>query len=121
MKTKLWAINESGDIVPGNPFGLDSFVIRARTKSEAAKSALLAYSNLVQFGRPILLHKDGAFLLLSHNGTAICAESGVLGREGDSGMVHPLCSASHKTMSEAVKDPSFAYYCSKEYRDAAKA
>lgn len=114
-KTKKWTIL-NGEIVPASIFGLDSLIIEAKTKGEAQQKALQQLAAIQYFGGPILVVKNGAFLLLSHTGQHILAESGDLSRHGESGKVHPLCTAHHANISNALMDPSFAYYSSEDYQ-----
>lgn len=114
-KIKKWTILD-GEIVPASIFGLDSLIIHAATKAEAQKKALEQLAAIQNFGGPILAVKNGAFLLLSHTGQHVLAESGDLSRHGESGKVHPLCTAHHPNLSSALMDPSFAYYSSEDYQ-----
>ena len=116
MKLKKWTV-QSGKVVPASIFGLDSYVVTAPTKAAAQEKMLLELERMRAFGGPLLVVKNGAFLLLSHCGTHVTAESGDLSRVSESGRVQSSCIGSHATLASALQDASFAYYSSPDYQN----
>lgn len=114
MKLKHFTINDLGEVVLVGPFsrGLSHPEVEAANKTEAT-SLLLRRAKLALSHFPRLVVKDGAFLLVSHNGESFVAESGTLERASS-----PLCVSHHASERDAMADRSFAYYASAEYRNA---
>lgn len=116
MKTKVYAISPDGDVheVPHFGIGMYSSQVHAANKTEAAKLLLARAARMFEHGSPRLRIRDGAFLLVWHNGHEFIAESGTIDRANC-----PLCLAGYATERDALNDRSFAYYASEEYRSAA--
>jgi len=114
MKTKNWRI-ENGTVVPCSAFDVMRDSVPARTKGEALTLLLARAERIAAAGSPRLYVKNGAFLLVTHNGAEFCAESGRLDREEYPRLCHPLCCAGHATLEKAMADSSFAYYSGEDY------
>lgn len=118
MKTKTFTVTSEGEIREVSHFerGLNHPEVHAANKTDATKAILARACLMFRHGSPQLRIRDGAFLLVWHNGHEFIAESGTLARASS-----PLCVAGHKTERDALNDSSFAYYASAEYRNAVDA
>ena len=114
MKTKNWRI-ENGAVVQCSAFDVMRDSVPARTKAEATHALLARAERIAAAGSPRLYVKNGAFLLITHNGTEFTAESGRLDRGDFPRECHPLCTAGHATLEKAMADSSFAYYSGEDY------
>jgi len=110
MKTPAWTINQTGDITKVSTFGYASHVVIAKTKSEAQR-LFLNRTRLILENTPRLRIRNGAFLLISHDGYRFICESGPLDRAA-----LPLCIGSADTLEKAEHGASFDYYASDEYQ-----
>lgn len=116
MKTKTFTVTSEGEIREVSHFerGLNHPEVHAANKTDATKAILARACLMFRHGSPRLRVRDGAFLLVWHNGHEFIAESGTLERASA-----PLCIGGHKTERDALNDSSFAYYASEAYRSAA--
>lgn len=115
---KHYTIDDAGNVSEVGPFsrGMSSPEVQARNKTEAT-AALLKIAKVVLAHSPRLVIRNGAFLLVHHNGDRFVAESGPLDLASS-----PLCLSGHSTEREALeKGASFAYYSSDEYQNQHKA
>jgi len=111
---KTYAIDDNGQVSEVSAFsrGLSLPEVQAANKTEAT-ALLLKRAKAALNHRTRLEIRDGAFLLVTHNGESFVAESGTIARANS-----PLCVSHHATEREALADRSFAYYASPEYRTA---
>lgn len=111
---KTFTINSAGQVAEVSPLcrGLSSPEVQASNKTEAT-ALLLSQAKAIINHRVRLEIRDGAFLLVTHNGAQFVAESGTLERANS-----PLCVAGHDTLRDALADRSFQYYASAAYRQA---
>jgi len=116
MKPKHWRI-EDGAIVPCSPFDVLRDSVQARTKAEAL-AIFLTRAQRMHENPPWVYVRNGALLLITHNGNAFIAESGALPADSENEMrpFHASCIAHHDTFSKAKDDASFAYYASADYQ-----
>jgi hypothetical protein len=109
MKSRYFELKD-GAVVECGVGGTYGNAVLAANKTEATP-LLLRKAELILKNRPTLRISNGAFLLVHHDGTAFCAESGTIDRAQ-----FPLCLASHPTERQALADTTFAYYASESYR-----
>lgn len=110
MKTSTWTIDPQGNVAKVGVFNFADFSVQCRTKSEATRLLLLRASAVLS-NPPRLRIRNGAFLLISHNGSGFVCESGPLDRANC-----PLCISGAKSLADAEHGASFDYYSSDEYQ-----
>jgi len=123
MKLKTYTINNQGEVceVPAFSRGLSMPEVQAPTKTEAGAKLLLAAKRMAEHTPELYIQND-AFLLVFHNGEMLCAQTGPIREQHETGRQFSCCSSGgFKNTKEALKKSSFRYYGSEEYRAASAA
>ncbi len=110
MKAKHWHI-ENGQVTPCSPFYIPSGSVTASTKAQAT-SLLLAQLEAIKQTSPRLVFRDGAWLMVWHNGHELVTESGYVNRVNRDGQAVSLSIGHAETLAKAKEDKAFAYYAS---------
>lgn len=100
---------QDGAVVETSRYDVDPTTIKAVNKSTAEDKFLKMADNVLR-NTPKFRFENGAFQLIWSNGTDFISESGVVTR----GI--PLCTSFFKSERDALKDSTFTYYASDEYR-----
>jgi len=111
---KKYAVNAAGEVYQLHPmdYGMRECEVFASTKSEATAQILKMARAALSYS-PRIVIRDGAFLIVHHNGSEFIAEGGTVDRASS-----PLCISGHSTERDALENGgSFKYYASAEYRD----
>ncbi len=108
-----WKI-ENDAVVKCSPFDTHLHTVEAYTKAQATALFITRAERMLK-NPPRAYVWNGAYMLVSHNGSNFVAESGVFPiapkRE-----CAALCTAHHATLAAAVCDATFAYYASEDYQ-----
>lgn len=115
MKSPKYYDLKNGEVVDRGPFATGYQSVQAPNKTEATKYFLTLAEKALAHS-PQLRIKNGAFLMVWHNGEKFVAESGPLDRANI-----PLCAAQYDTLEKALADSTFNYYASEDYQAAHKA
>jgi hypothetical protein len=115
MKTPTWTVNSEGQVIKCDPFEFSALTCSRSTKAEAT-AHFLARAKKMTEETPFLRIRNGAFLMVHHDGLFYVCESGPFDRANC-----PLCIGSASTKEQAEHGASFDYYASDDYQAQHKA